>query len=73
MRKRTVFSICALLSAVLLMAVVESGWLLAAVTGIGLGTTAALFVYAYPRDVAPPADRRHEAAHTKRIKSSARS
>ncbi|MGZ5935442.1 MAG: hypothetical protein ACXWLO_01300 [Rhizomicrobium sp.] len=55
------------------MAVVESGWLLAAIIGIGLGTTAALFVYAYPRDLAPPADRRHEASHGKRIKASARS
>lgn len=72
MRKRTMYAICAVLGAALLLAVAESDWLLAAIIGAGLGLTAALMVHAYPHDVAPPADRRHEATQ-RRLKSSARS
>ena len=70
MRKRTVFAICALLGAGLLVAVVESNWFLAAIIGLGLGLTTALFVYVYPLDIAPPADRRHEATLRRRLKAS---
>ena len=72
MRKRTMYSVCAILGAVLLVAVVESDWLLAAITGAGIGLTVALMVHAYPNDIAPPADRRHEATQ-RRLKASARS
>jgi hypothetical protein len=72
MRKRTMYSICALLGAVLLVAAAESNWLLAAITGAGLGLTVALVVHAYPNDIAPPADRRHESTQ-RRLKASARS
>ena len=72
MRKRTIFLICALMGAALLVSVVESNWLLAAIIGVGLGTTTALFVYVYPLDAAPPADRRHEATLRRRLKTSAR-
>ena len=72
MRKRTIYAICAVLGAVLLVAVAVSNWLLALITGAGLGLTAALMVHAYPNDVAPPADRRHEATQ-RRLKSSPRS
>jgi len=71
MRKRTIFAICALFGAVLLVAVAESNWLLAAITGMGLGITCCLMVYAYPNDIAPPADRRHEATQ-RRLKASQR-
>jgi len=73
MRKRTMYAICGILGAVLLLAVVESNWLVAAITGAGIGLTAALMVHAYPNDVAPPADRRHEATQRRRLKASARS
>ena len=72
MRKRTMYAICAILGAGLLLAVAESNWLLAVIIGAGLGLTAALMVHAYPHDVAPPADRRHEATQ-RRLKASARS
>ena len=73
MRKRTVYLICALLGAVLLVTVAESNWLLAAIVGVGLGLTAAVMVHAYPVDIAPPADRRHENTQRRRIKASSRS
>ena len=72
MRKRTMYAICAALGALLLLAVAESDWLLALITGAGLGLTVALVVHAYPNDIAPPADRRHEATQ-RRLKSTARS
>ena len=66
MRKRVAYSICAGLGAVLLVAMAESNWLLAAITGMGIGLTVALIVHAYPRDAAPPADRRHENTQRRR-------
>lgn len=71
MRKRTMYAICATLGAILLLAVAESNWLLALITGAGLGLTVAVVVHAYPNDIAPPADRRHEATQ-RRLRSSAR-
>ncbi len=43
-----------------LILVAESNWLLAAVVGMGLGGLFFVFTHAYPTDLAPPADRRHE-------------
>jgi hypothetical protein len=60
MRKRFLYTSCAFLGAVLLVASVESDWLIAAITGAGLGLIVALVAHAYPHDIAPPADRRHE-------------
>lgn len=66
MRKRTLYGLCALFGAVFLVASAESDWLLAAVMGAGLGLTVALMVHAYPNDVAPPSDRRHENTQRRR-------
>jgi MFS family permease len=66
MRKRTWFAICVGLGAVLLLVLAESNWLLAAVVGMGLGAAAFMFVHAYPGDIAPPADRRHENTQRRR-------
>jgi hypothetical protein len=66
MRKRTVFAICAVLGAMLAVYLTESDWLLAAITGAAMGISTALFVYVYPLDAAPPADRRHEATQRRR-------
>lgn len=60
MRKRTMYGLCALMGAVGLLAFAESDWLVAAIMGAGLGLTIALMVHAYPNDIAPPSDRRHE-------------
>ncbi len=60
MGKRSLYLICAFLGAVALTAAAESDWLIAAIIGAGLGLVAALTVHAYPHDIAPPADRRHE-------------
>ncbi len=60
MRKRTMYLLCAALGAVFLLFIVEADWLLAIVTGAGLGLTVALMVHSYPNDIAPPSDRRHE-------------
>ena len=66
MRKRTMYLICAVLGALVLLACAESNWILAAITGAGLGLTVALMVHAYPGDIAPPADRRHEATQRRK-------
>ena len=60
MRKRTLFGILSGLGAMILVVLAESNWLLAAVVGVGLGAVVFVFVHAYPHDIAPPADRRHE-------------
>ncbi len=61
MNKPLMYSISAVLGAAVVLMVAESDWLLALIMGAGLGLTAALMVHAYPADLAPPADRRHEA------------
>ncbi len=66
MRKRTMYLFCAVLGAVLLLAAAESNWILAAITGAGLGLAVALMVHAYPSDIAPPSDRRHEASQRRK-------
>jgi hypothetical protein len=66
MRTGTIFAACAVLGALLLVFVSESNWLMAAVLGVALGLSLALFFYVYPTDIAAPSDRRHEAAQRKR-------
>ncbi|MEI9993774.1 MAG: hypothetical protein WDM91_04195 [Rhizomicrobium sp.] len=66
MRKRTIFTISGLLGGGLVLSAAESDWLLAAVIGVALGLSTALFVHVYPHDIAPPADRRHEASQRRK-------
>ncbi len=66
MRRRAIFVICMLLGLILAAAVAESNWLLAALMGMGLGATVAIVIFAYPNDIAPPADRRHENTQRRR-------
>ena len=66
MRLRILYTVCAFLGAVALVAAAESDWLLAAFMGAGLGLTVALVVHSYPNNIAPPADRRHEATQRRR-------
>ncbi len=73
MRKRVAFGILMLLGMVLLVAVSESNWPLAAVMGVVLGAAVAVTIYAYPHDAAPPADRRHEASQRRRREEAQRS
>jgi hypothetical protein len=60
MRKRTKLGICAALGAMILVLAAESNPLLAAVVGMGVGAIVFIFTHAYPNDIAPPSDRRHE-------------
>ena len=62
MRKILVFGLCAAFGALLMIYVSESDWPKAALMGVALGLSTALFFYVYPRDLAPPADQRHEKA-----------
>ena len=66
MRKRVFYTVCAFLGAVALVAAAESDWLLAAIMGAALGLTFALVAHSYPHDIAPPADRRHEATQRRK-------
>lgn len=66
MRKRMVFAIFMFLGMVLLVAVAESNWFLAAIIGALIGGFIAFALHAFPRDAAPPADRRHEATQRRR-------
>ena len=60
MRKRVLFAILAGLGAMIMVVFADSNWLLAAIVGVGLGAMVFTFVHAYPHDIAPPSDRRHE-------------
>ena len=66
MRKRVLFAILAGLGAMLMVVFADSNWLLAAIVGVGLGAVVFTFVHAYPHDIAPPADRRHENTQRRR-------
>jgi hypothetical protein len=66
MSKRSLYTVCAVLGALALVGAAESDWLLAALMGAGLGITVALVIHAYPHDIAPPADRRHEETQRRR-------
>jgi hypothetical protein len=68
MRKLKVFGITVLLGAVFAVVFVESNWLLAAIIGALLVVTLWIFVHAYPHDIAPPADRRHENTQRRRAR-----
>ncbi|HUB84815.1 MAG TPA: hypothetical protein VL971_03930 [Rhizomicrobium sp.] len=59
-RKAKAFWISVVVGAVLAIAIVDSNWILAAIMGALLVVTLWIFTHAYPRDAAPPADRRHE-------------
>jgi hypothetical protein len=65
-RKAKAFWSTVVLGAVLAVAVAESNWLLAAVMGAMLVVTIWIFAHAYPLDLAPPADRRHENTRRRR-------
>jgi MFS family permease len=60
MRKRTLFAVLTAIGAMILIVFANSNWLLAAAVGVGLGLIVFVFVHAYPHDIAPPSDRRHE-------------
>ena len=66
MRKRFLYTVCAFFGAVALVAGAESDWLWAAIMGAFLGITVALVAHSYPHDIAPPADRRHEATQRRK-------
>ena len=66
MRKRVLFAILAGLGAMLMVVFADSNWLLAALVGVGLGAVVFTFVHAYPHDIAPPSDRRHENTQRRR-------
>jgi hypothetical protein len=59
-RKTKAFWLSVLLGAVLAVALAEENWLMAAIIGAILTATLWVFVHAFPRDLAPPSDRRHE-------------
>jgi hypothetical protein len=60
MRKGIAFVVCMALGALLLVLLAHSNPGLAAAVGMGLGAMVFTFVQAYPDDIAPPSDRRHE-------------
>jgi hypothetical protein len=60
MPKIVVFLLCAAFGALLMIYVSESDWTMAATMGVALGLSTALFVYVYPKDLAPPADEHSE-------------
>jgi len=66
MRKRVVFGVFMFLGLVLLVALAESNWFLAAIMDVVMGGFVAMALFAFPRDAAPPADRRHEATQRRR-------
>lgn len=59
-RKTKAFWLSVLLGAILAVALAEENWLMAAIIGAVLAATLWVFVHAFPRDLAPPSDRRHE-------------
>jgi chromate transport protein ChrA len=65
-RKTKAFWTTVVLGAVLAVAVAESNWMLAAILGAGLVVTLWILTHAYPVDIAPPADRRHENTQRRR-------
>jgi hypothetical protein len=50
----------------MLIVLADSNWWLAALVGVGLGAMVFTFVHAYPHDIAPPSDRRHENTQRRR-------
>jgi len=70
MRKRTKWALLSSFATLGVLLVTTDNWLLAVLVGIGLGTIVFIFTHAYPNDIAPPADRRHE--NTQRRRSAQR-
>ena len=66
MGRMALYVLCAFLGAVALVAAVDSDWIIAAATGAALGLLAAFLFHIYPNDIAPPADRRHEATQRRK-------
>jgi hypothetical protein len=66
MRQSALYIVFAFLGAIILVAAVDSDWLVAAGIGAALGVLAAFVVHIYPHDIAPPADRRHEATQRRK-------
>jgi hypothetical protein len=65
-RKAKAFWISIVVGAGLAVAVADSNWPLAAIMGAVLVVTVWIFTHAYPHDIAPPADRRHENTQRRR-------
>jgi hypothetical protein len=65
-RKAKAFWVSLIVGAGLAIAVADSNWMLAAVMGVALTATLWIFTHAYPHDIAPPADRRHENTQRRR-------
>ena len=59
-RKAKAFWLSIILGAILAISVADENWMMAAVVGAAIVASLWVFVHAYPRDIAPPADRRHE-------------
>jgi len=59
-RKAKAFWVTVALGAVLAITAAEENWPMAAIIGAAVVASLWIFVHAYPRDLAPPADRRHE-------------
>jgi len=66
MRNLKLFGITVLLGVVLTIAFAEDNWILAAIVGATVVATGWLVAHVYPRDLAPPADRRHENTQRRR-------
>ena len=66
MRKRTRWALLSAFATLGILLVTTENWLLAALVGIGIGTMIFIFTHAYPHDIAPPADRRHENTQRRR-------
>jgi hypothetical protein len=59
-RKTKAFWVSVVFGAILAVAVADENWPMAAIIGAILVATLWIFVHVFPRDLAPPADRRHE-------------
>ena len=66
MRNLKLFAVTVLLGVVLAIAFAEDNWLMAAIVGATVVATAWLVAHVFPRDLAPPADRRHENTQRRR-------
>jgi len=59
-RKAKAFWVSVVTGAGLAVAIVDSNLILAAIMGALFVVTLWIFTHAYPNDIAPPSDRRHE-------------
>ncbi|MBV8977457.1 MAG: hypothetical protein JO261_02635 [Alphaproteobacteria bacterium] len=70
MRRRTKLGLMMSFATLAVLVITTSNWLLAALVGMGIGVIFFVFTHAYPNDIAPPSDRRHE--NTQRRRSAQR-